>query len=95
MLLSQNKIINEVSGPVSDAIKEIGNSLKDTLGDIGRTVGGFFYDNSNGIPTDFTVVGDLGIGEDLGGAFEDLTTSLVPSSLPSFDLGKVGDDFFI
>lgn len=88
-----NKIINEVSGPVSDAIKEIGNSLRDTLGDIGRTVGGFFYDNSNGIPTDFTVVGDLGIGEDLGGAFEDLTTSLVPSSLPSLNINDIGVDF--
>ena len=78
-----NKIINEVSGPVSDAVKEIGNSLRDTLGDIGRSLGGFFYDNSNGIPTDFSVVGDFGIGEDLGGAFNDLTTSVAELNLPS------------
>ena len=77
-----NKIINEVSGPVSDAFKEIGNSLKETLTDFGNTIGGLFYDNSNGIPTDFTVVGDLGIGEDLGGAFNDLTTSV--TNLPTF-----------
>ena len=83
-----NKIINEVSGPVSDAVKEIGNSLRETLTDFGNTIGGLFYDNSNGIPTDFTVVGDFGIGEDLGGAFNDLTTSV--TNLPTFEVDPFG-----
>ena len=96
-----NKIINEVSGPVSDAVREIGNSLKSTLGDIGRTIGGFFYDNSNGIPTDFSVVQDFGIGEDLGGAFNDLTTSVTDLNLPSigdfptYDINDVSGGGFI
>ena len=79
-----NKIITEISTDVNSALISVGNYLSDTL----NSIGGLFYDNSNGVPTDFSVVGDFGVGEDLVGAFDEIP-------LPSLDLSQVPDDFFI
>lgn len=85
-----NQVIQKAMQPVNEAVSDLVTSFGDKVsglgGDISRSIEGFFYNNSNGIPTDLAVVGDFGLGEDLVGSFNEIP-------LPNLNINDIGVDF--